>query len=349
MFLEPILGRREIDQWKTTLGSMGLGSIATEWEIAMAFCISHTGAVSRPTTTAPERTSPDFVWKSRDTGEKLLVEVSSISDSHAQGQNPVEQFLSELNRVALKHGIDKHGGLHCQIGHVEQESAAVLAIPSLTEMSTFFRSAELLAFLQGIRQKPSEQASYSFSRRGAATRITFTPGKATLGAGHREFRTLVSLTANPIAKRIDRKATQVRRSGLGLPAVLFLCDNDCRALWTSMRGPDERSVVEVIDAALAGYMTMRTDKTTGRARQVRKGGTTQINGVLLLAVSQAFSAEHGITCLVEPRYIENRRRVRHSVSEETLDSLMRSLGQLPRPVRTPANALRLRSARRDAI
>jgi len=307
-------------------------AIATEWEIAVAYCLSRRGAIEL----SPEVSgvgNVDLIYTASD-GTRILVEVTALSDAYVDELNPVEPFWEELRKASK--GLP--GALAARIGHGEREGRILLGIPSRAEMPGFFKSAEFVAFLRGIRAATDQRHRFDFHCRGIASVIYYAPEQSG-GGGHAAYDVILDLERNVFTKRLKAKDSQIKRSAQQLPGMVILCDGDCRALQHNVRTPGRPSVDEIITGFLNGRP--RHEAGPWLLQQGMASQSRRINAVGILATREkrelATADYHRI---VEGRYILNDSMVYHPVPEAVVREVMESFTALPRPSQMPYNAKR---------
>ena len=249
--IAPVIGtRREADILRR-LDIGGDTALATEWEVAAIYCLAQQGNIRAPE--AHENTRElDLIYASRDTGSEVWVEVTAVSDASLHERNPVDAFNAEFRRIIVKEEIFQLGGTHAQIGHVDSPAGLILGVPDRKDIAKFFASSEFRAFIRRIRTSPGDKHEYRFQARGAHSALSFRPGARTGGAGHLVHTFLTDQVKNHITARLKKKDDQIRKSRLDLPAIVILCDADCRALNTTTRSAGRQTIEQVVDLFLGG-------------------------------------------------------------------------------------------------
>jgi hypothetical protein len=310
-----VLGSARKFEWLSRLNSSADSAIATEWEIAVLYCLSKQGTIE----TAPRQRSVgdlEVVYTSRRTGTRVAIEVTAVSDKSYYEVNPTQAFSDELSNITLKHGIHKLGGIRYDIGNVPGPRGPILALPPVRKLSRFFHSQEFSQFIADIKAKPTQPHTFAFQFNGATSRLAFSPGRPTGAGGYIVHNLPFDPHKNPITSRLDAKDEQIARAKLDLPAVVILCDADCYAF---------QSARQVIDT----FLNVR--------RQSRR-----INGVSIWSVL----SENYITSGRPPRYfttaqhIKNAAQTHFSLDDATLADVSAAVSHLPRIARSPSNARR---------
>jgi hypothetical protein len=315
-------------------------AVAAEWEIAAIYGLAQQGDIRVPETRENTR-EPDLVYASRTTDAEVLVEITAISDASLHERNPVEAFKAEFQRIFIKEKLHQLGGTHTQIGHVDTLEGLILAVPDRKDMATFFASAEFRDFLRRIRAAPSREHVLRFQARGAQSALTFRPGRPIGGAGHLVHTVLTDPVKNSITGRLKKKDEQIRKSKLELPAIVILCDANCRALNTTMPSVGRPTIEQVVHLFLGGQPHV------ARGPRCIQGGVTsssrRINAVALWSLHEELNvvrrgpAARWAKC----RLLLNRCETYHAAAKEALAEIADAIRHLPPIERMPLNALRL--------
>lgn len=309
---------------------------AAEWEVAIGYALSHVGRIEG--FNQQRGGNPDYIWTPEE--RPIIVEVTSVSDLALHDHNPVQLFTSELNRVAARLGIAKHGVLNYQFGSVEEGDRVTVAVPAKKDHAEFFRRADIKAFFNQIKFEPDRQHTYSFFERGAASSITYEPGrKYSSGGGYRSYTLPQTYRHAPVFNALKKKERQIKESGATHPSILFICDNDCDALQqahTSTTGTrlGMRDIVGLFLNGQRGRMIGELVWRQGVPAQARK-----IHAVIWISVKEnwALFVPHR-TLALSPHIEYADYADPYLRSNEFLNQVNQALSCLPIPHRTPRNA-----------
>jgi hypothetical protein len=299
--------------------------IAAEWELALFECLSKVGTLEFPDTGAR---NTDVIVKSRATGERYQVEITALSDKGLQEKNPVEAFVAELNRNCRGLG----GAFSFNLGYVERDGELVLGVPARQDLAAFFKTADFTGYLDRIRGAPKQVHVLQFAARGAASVLSFRPGATYSSGSHITHEVLLDYERNAIVNRLRKKDDQIRKSGALLPAIVVLCDGNCRAMKMHNPGVGRLRFDEVVDSFV-----------NGRRQPLQKpvpSSTRRINAVFVIAIEETLSGFGGVSRRFNCRYVVNRSEVVHTIQQPTLEEMARSMAHLPRIATAPPNARR---------
>jgi len=319
-----ILGPARKAEWLSRLNSNADSAIATEWEIAALYCLSKQGTIDA----APRQKGVadlEVIYTSRNTGTRVAVEVTSVSDKSYYETNPTQAFSEELLKVTLKHNIHKIGGIRSDIGDVRGSRGPILGLPPARALSRFFNSSEFTQFIADIKALPMQPHVLEFKFNEARSRLIFSPGRPTGGGGHIVHNLLFDPYKNPITSRLNTKDDQIARARLDLPAVVILCDADCHALHATLPSFAAQSAGQVIHT----FLNVR-------------GQSRRINGVSLWPVFIDYSPMSGKPprYFTDPKHIKNVAQTHFPLDDATLAELSTAARHLPRIARSPNNARR---------
>lgn len=335
--LEPKVGQARSRELKGRLSSAVDGNerISAEWELAVFQCLAELGELEFPDGAAR---SADVILKSRATGEQVQVEITAISDRGLHDKNPVEEFSRRLGKI--NHGLRNvaPGVIDYQIGHVEVDGRIILGVPDRRDMEKFFRSPELSAFLASIRANPKETRQYDFGCRGAKSQLTFRPGARYRSGGHIAHDVILDLQRNHIVNRLKEKDAQIRESGRALPAVLVLCDGECRAMKSRLTSPGRPKFDDVISVFLNGRLHQQVGPWI--IQQGIPQGSRRINAVIVVAVNENHDHIGGVQRRFDVRPIINCGDVRHPLPPGVVEQIRDSFKSLPKISTNPINARR---------
>ncbi len=303
-----------------------------EWEVAICYALSHFGSIVDFGTTHPG--NPDFIWTPDQ--KAITVEITSISDKALDRHNAIDNFLSELRRMEIKHGINKFGGLYSEFGEVEKNTKITIGIPEAKDFIRFFEGEEIKAFFRAVVRDPQSEHIFTFTERGSTSNISYHPGQRYLSSNYRNYSQPVTLQHSSIVNSLGKKEHQLKKSAVEHPAILFICDNGCGALKPSI-GMGSIGTREIVGAFLNGQPQQDTSGLIGHKYKSAQG--RRIHAVVCIAVQQSRSTSLSSiitqlkTDIVFATYADPYLR-----TPDFTDLLHRALAFLPAPINTPINA-----------
>jgi hypothetical protein len=319
-----IIGPGRRSEWLARLNSSADSAIATEWEIAVLYCLSKQGTIED----APRRQGVgdlEIIYIPKGTGARVAIEVTAVSDKFFYETNPTEAFSEELLQVTLKHNIHKIGGIRFDLGHVQSPRGPILGLPPVRHLSRFFHSPEFEKFIADIKASPREAQTFQFEFNNAKSKLTFSPGRPTGGGGYILHNFPFDPYRNPITSRLDAKDEQIAHAKLNLPTVVILCDADCYALHTTRPPISAQSAREIIHT----FLNVRCQ-------------SRRINGVSLWPVFSEHNLGTGKPSrhFTKPQLIENHAHTHYPLDKATLAEVSAAASHLPPIAWTPSNARR---------
>lgn len=335
----PVIGGTRAHDLRCRLQKGGEGAIAAEWEIAAIYCLGQEGRI-RANRSRHRVGDVDLIYTSHSVPGDVAIEITAISDESLHERNPVHAFNDEVLRLTLKNEVHHHGGIYTHIGDVKGKQGPILGVPLRRDFGTFFGSREIHEFFERIRASPSERHEYRFTARGAASALVYQPGRRTGGAGHLSHTVLVDPIRNPITTRLKAKDRQIRNSKLELPALVILCDADCRALSTQLHGPGTVKVEDVVDLFLAGRA--HVEQGPWLIQKGESPRSRRINAVVLWSLHETWNTHvRGPEARkTKAHVIPNRGHTYHTLHRDLILEIAGAARHLPPVVRMPLNALR---------
>jgi hypothetical protein len=315
-------------------------SVAAEWEIAVLYCLSQQGSIrSCPSTEG--QSEIDIIFKGRNSSEEVAVEVTALSDRSLHERNPIHEFNGRVTKEFIKYGLHKLGATHTGIGSSRGPEGPILAIPDRKDFGQFFSSTSFKAFLSAIRSEPTKDHSYEFGVRGSTSRIRFAPGKNNSGASYASHTVIKNVFNNHLARRLESKNRQLKKSGMNLPAIVVVCDADCNVLSTRMRGFDTVTADDIADMFLSGRRHIQKGPWL-----IQKGAAARsrrINAVHLWSLHEEWNTwKRGPEARsAKVTIVPNRGNAAHEMSSEVCMEVAQSSRYLPPIVSMPFGALRV--------
>jgi hypothetical protein len=247
-----ILTPSQSDDRLAKLNAANETSLHTEWEVIFLFALSRLGTVKHEIQFGGG-SKPDVFFQENDLA--FIAEIRTVSDRGYEDANPRESFEREFWRRRQRAGL-LGGGFHCQIGGKEDAGKMHLALPRDGRWNDLF-DAEFSAFLDLVRERPSESASVRRRSDIFDVAFTYTPGQNTNGLGHPSYRYSMRDGNNPVFNALERKRKRLKAAGYDGVRGIILCDGDCEQL----RHPDlvvqrffrrTKSISFVVVATLTG-------------------------------------------------------------------------------------------------
>lgn len=308
---------------------------AAEWEVAIGYALTHVGKIEG--FQQQRGGNPDFVWTLQE--RPIIVEVTSISDASLHDHNPVQLFTGELGRIAAKHGITQRGTFSYQFGSVQEQDRITVAVPTKKDHVQFFQHPDFSAFLKQVRREPLRQHTYTFFERGAASTISYQPGKRFSSGSYPSYTAPQTYRHPPIFNALKKKERQIKESGVTQPAILFICDNDCDALSQAHTGTagDRLGMRDIVGLFLNGQRRQMIGDLIWK--QGVPAQASRIHAVIWISVKERwemFSPNRILSLSVHIEYADYAEP--YLRTGEFLNQLNQALSCLPIPLQAPRNA-----------
>lgn len=336
--LAPCLSADRIRELEGNLRSQNAQTVPAEWEIAVGYALSKVGKIIDPG--IHRSGNPDFIFVPRGGSQQIIVEVTALSDKSADDENPVQRFTNRLLDVAARAGISSDiGGLDWNFGAVEIDGKVIIGIPARGDIDAFFNEKRFRAFLLRIKASPFESHTFEFAARGAVSAITFIPGQRQTSGRYRSYKIATRLDDRGVFNRLKNKEGQLSVSGLNLPSVVFLCDNDSHLLqYQQLNSPGTFKVREIISAFLSGRPGLKLGELVLDQNLPRLG--KRIDAVITLTVHQPSGIfELGSQRVFRGEFIPASHCNERVHSNEFIQIMNDAIAQLPVPVSTALNAM----------
>lgn len=161
--IAPLLGNDRVRDLKGRLAKWGEHSVASEWEIAVIYALSLHGSIE---SIEDRKGNPDLLFTPNGLPEeKVIVEITALSDAGAEEINPLQAFRDEMKKFLVRKGLLDHGTINCEIGlNASEKKHFAPAIPVRGNFVNFFRWPEIQDAVKSIRAKPREQLERSIQR-----------------------------------------------------------------------------------------------------------------------------------------------------------------------------------------
>jgi hypothetical protein len=221
-------------------------SLSIEWEVVLLNAFNKLGRVTyEPALVGKSR--PDLLF-CHAAGRELLADIATVSDRGFHEENPVEAFLSELERMKKKYRLAE-GTFSWKIGgHREgpfRDQKMKLDLPQKKDFSRIF-DEKFHRFMKQIKANPCAPFSHIVRTSGADVWIGYNPGTRFSWGDHPGYTVAYSITRNPIYNALKRKSRQIKDSGYKGYRAIVLCDGGCYLFREKLYSPDAFRMREVV-------------------------------------------------------------------------------------------------------
>ena len=288
--------------------------IPTEWEVIVLNALSKIGTVKYEIEyKGPKK--PDICFESPML--EFVADITTVSDSAYEKNNPVEYFFSCLGRFFKKDNLTTRG-IHLTFGSSKKNKKVIIELPNKNNIEKFI-SEKMLFIRDSIKKQPESPIRQILHHENGIIHISYNPNNdyfsANIGGG---YKVPYHLQNNPLYNRIKSKAKQLKDSKYSGAMGIFVCDGDCDILHTTLNGTEEFSKEEIIKEVFRLY--------------------TSLSFIITLSIHEKFKPfEPGSYKIITITPYTNLN-AKYPISSNQIDELLKIKGNIPIPVLTPRNA-----------
>lgn len=272
---------------------------------------------------------PDFQlkWPLGPDGIELVGDITAASDKGLDDNNPVEQFWTEIVRLARKYKLNPNH-LRFDVGHrmvgEYRDAKMLLALPPRAELRNLIKTTVepyIVSLAKGIADSPA----LPYSKDEVQFTISYNPSQEFAGGSYISYATPYSLTKNPLHTALEKKASQLKAAPSDAIRLVILCDAACHAMQNMTQMGGALTATQVVTEYLKNSST--------------------IDLVLLVTVTSngsifAHDRTLKINCtLLSPPNRHRNPRLTESAIQSVSQLLTSASGLLPKPVLDPRNAM----------
>lgn len=304
------------------LNTFGKGYLSGEWEVVIINALSKIGSVKYEENLGGDR-KPDVYFESKKI-KSFLADITVVSDEGYHDANPVNYFHEEVSRYIKKNNIQasQANRIHIEFGSKTEgkygDQKVKLNLPSKREIPQFVKD-NFKEFVGFIKTKPAEKRGIEIPVGDFHIKVSYDPNQKYSSAAYTAYNVPYSLERNPIYKSLKDKADQLKKSGCSGIRGVILCDGDCNALETEMKGFNEYAIKSIVENVFRKHSTL--------------------SFILTLAIKE----NRPLFSIIPKRHIEIKsyinRNAEYPVDQTYIGELERIVNILPVPEKTPVNAL----------
>lgn len=331
-------------------------TLAKTWEVVLLSTLYRFGGV-RYERTISNGSAPDVLFANKDC--EFLADVFAVSDDKQREKNPIDLFSDILCALHEEHDLLKHGSLDFRVGSIRicvprpvvnapyvypawytsiQYGPIIrLKLPPVADLEPWTRN-KLKRFFEAIQHDPTRprrvHVDEPFDKKtDVEFTLSFRPGSRNHSWSHASHLSLVGIRKHVAWNGLLRKSDQFRGATEPFPRVVILCDSDCAGLKTRESGSGNST------AKLINYFWHRPEKepATGELSWFTE---TDISAVLVLTIE-----DQSVSFLGGRDPLSVKSKLFHNpYATYPLDAcheaiLERMVAELPKPIKTPLNAL----------
>jgi hypothetical protein len=203
------------------------------WEVAVLCGLSRVGKIAYQAP-LPSGRKPDVTFSIPGTKVGFVADITTVSDAGYHKDNPVEAFSDDLLRIVGKFGLDpNHFYFHVEDQPVQEGQKIKLKLPKRGTNEAVLKK-HVLPFLREIEVSGRTEHNLIINEPDVSVTVSYDRSGRFMGGGHRVYTQTRSIEQNPLWRRLEEKAGQVRNSG-GLLRGIIVCDGGCALLSGRMR------------------------------------------------------------------------------------------------------------------
>jgi len=302
------------------------------WELVILDALSRVGKL-RHEIQLPNGRKPDIeLTLSSTEGLPLTIigDVTSVSDTGLNEQNPVHTLSAELNRLASKIGLDPHHfGFKVEGARVGPyaDSRTKLFLPKKGQLLAIMKK-EVMPWMRRLKNTPKQFDHFEYAEGEVGFSLTYNRAQQFASGNYLSYSVATSRDKNPLSQSLKSKVKQLKGAPIDAIRLIIVCDGGCDLLRKSsmMNTHETFSSIEVAENFL------------------RKN--SNIDAVLLMTINEQWSAmtstatrNNSCSLVLAPPHARSIRMT--PVTIATLEALLqKAIAHLPRPTQTAHNAAR---------
>jgi hypothetical protein len=326
--LEHVLNAKAHQGLIERLERPGRDRLSAMWEVVWLAALNAVSPLKHEEPLA-DGSKPDFrlLWMADGNTFEIIGDITAASDKGLHDNNPINQFWSEVVRLARKYGLNPNH-FYYNIGYRSVgeygDSRTELLLPPRSQLMAFLK-AHVEPFIEGISQASVAQATLPYSSTDVAFTVSYNQKQEFGGGSSALYDVPYSLTKTPIFTALVKKAKQLGAAPSSALRVVVLCDAGCHGMQDSMLMSDGR-----LTAAQVAKDFLRK--------------RTSVDMVLLVTIETVNPMEHwnrfqriSATFVVPPERTLRPRLTPFAISA-TRSLLEQAIKLLPKPMINAQNA-----------
>lgn len=326
------------------LDNGGYEALAAEWELFVLRQLSLDGSLRLPPRDRPG--VPDAIFEPRGLNP-VVVEVTALNDKDLE-----ETFADDALGMLFYRAINRLTGQ--PVGAIDVHTSwpigadglPALGLPPRSQLHEFMRSPEVRQFVRAVASAPAKSHRLEHRRGDSTTSVTFRPGARFSSGSVSGYtaRAFNSHNRDRLLRKLGKKVKQLSASSLNLPAIVVLCDADCRMLRESLPTFQAGgSAASAVFDFISGRPT-RLLPGPGKPWIIEQGAeqqTTSINAVIVLTIDEKWNhwSTNRVQRSLKASVIRNLGKTKHPLADHALETLVERLtSNVPTILRTPMNA-----------
>lgn len=321
----------------------GHEALAAEWELFSLSQMARRGSLDLAPPDQPG--VPDAIFTPAG-HSPIVVEVTALNDQELEERFSDDELGTHFYRAIHRLAGRPVGALDVHTRWpILEHGLPTAGLPPRSQLRQFMKRPEVRRFITAVANAPDQERTFEHRVGDAETTVVYRPGAqfshgSTAGLAARGFN---EHNRKRLSKKLGGKARQVKSSSLQMPAVLILCDADCRMLREGPSQPwDPQSAALSVLDYISGRPTLGIPGPNG-PWVVQRGApqqSTTINAVLILTVEDKlgqFGSQRSRNLKIT--IVKNQGTARYPLSDEALQALVDAIAtDVPKILRAPMNA-----------
>lgn len=313
------------DQLENHKRKLNEADLSFEWEVVLLNVFSKLGKVIHEPVFENCSRKIDILFSTKIKDEiEFLTDITTISDSFAETENPVEYLEDKLLQIKIKKKLPGGFGFAIE-GNTPQDTflrkKQELFIPTKKEFDKEIFDDKFKKFINEILQEPHQSREIFILKNNIQLRIIYSLSKISSSI-YPSYTEIISLENNSIWKSLIRKYKQLKETNYQGNLGIIICDGDCESL-------------KSVTSSWYG-------KTYGGIIRYFLRKKPKVSFVLVIYVDQSsdFSEKHKIVCkLFKGQSYNSNLESFFTYFFENVEETF------PIPERTPANAVNFLKAK----
>lgn len=244
--LDGTLTSHQLGALVNRLNRENLNSLAAEWEICILIALMNFGHITYEPALIG-KTRPDFQFTAADNAAlEFVADVTLISDSDLERNNPILELTQILYRKARKLGITGTFSYRVGSGSTGRQGAhkVQLSIPHIKKLQAFFEHF-LVPHLRALAN-PHLPMTINVAEGAWHVNISYDPKGRFSHGSYRAFRNATVKDSNPLYNALNGKRKQLRDSEyLGCKGII-VCDGGCEVIQNGIASWDTYSRKQIL-------------------------------------------------------------------------------------------------------
>lgn len=238
--LEKILEPAQVAALVKRLNAKDASRLHAMWELVILHGLSRVGCLQHEQVLSNGR-CPDVDWKiPKKDGDFLSVvaDITAISDSGLDDQNPFGLLSQEVYRLASKFGLNP-GSFWCEVRGRNvgppRKNKMRLMLPEKAFFSGFVKD-EIEPWFHDLKKRSELKSRFERARENLDFKIIYNPAWLNGGGGYTSYKVATSKVSNPLFNALKAKVKQLSGAPDDTLRLVIACDGGCDILRNGTQG-----------------------------------------------------------------------------------------------------------------